>query len=361
MIRSQVLYFCLFFLIAGCGVPEVSESASESANGSFPPRALYDIISKNDEAFFEISDGVFKPKQKYAEFCDEFNLSKDNKKEKQITFYFTTGDKTDKVKLSIPFAWFKSSSKLCLPFSSQHKLCTEQEIRFKQIVESKEKPLVFKLTPIPSAQVSHRNTYLIVISPTSVFQKEHMATIIQSGLIEFFTNYKNVYADKNIPAPNFRLMKSVSGRIISKEILNKEKLLSKNSTEVISFIRKEFQFSVIDWRPVRDLALVESQIENDKSIKAILYITDNDGFNNFDTIPRNQCIPLAWKRDDINLWIITNENCSVWEKQLKVQHCLELNKDKEDKEGRFSKQEEDKVSDDFKRFMNDFFSNQPAK
>lgn len=90
MVRNQVLYFCFFFFIAGCGVPEVSVSA----NASFPPEELYGIISKNDQRFFETSDGVFKPKnEEHLEFLGEFNLSKDDIKEKQITFYFTTDDK----------------------------------------------------------------------------------------------------------------------------------------------------------------------------------------------------------------------------------------------------------------------------
>jgi len=354
MVRNQVLYFCPFFLIVGCGVPEVSESA----NGNFPPSQLQNIISKNDQRFFETSNGVFKAKKKYAEFCDEFNLSKDDVKEKQITFYFTTGDKTDKVKLSVPLGLFKSGSKLCLPLSSQHQLCTEQEVRFGQIVKSKEEPLVFKLTPILSTQVRSRDTYLIVVSPTSVFQKEKMGTLIQQGLKNVFTTYKNDYGENMQQAPDFRLLKSISGRIISTEILTRDKLLSKNfkKRELEKLINNKLRFSVIDWRPVRDLALVESQIQDDDSIKAILYITGNDGFDNFDTIPRNQCIPLAWKRDHIDLRIITNEDCSVWKEQLGVQHCLELNKLREDKEGTFSKPERNKVLNEFNRFMREFFS-----
>lgn len=358
MVRNQVLYLGIFFLIAGCGVPEVSKSA----NGNFPPQKLHGIISKNDEAFFKISDGVFKPRdEEHLAFFGEFNLSEDDVNEKQLTFYYITGNKTDTVKLSIPLKLFKNGS-ICLPVSSQYQLCAEtqtdeqeqqKEIRFKQIVESKENPLVFKR--VPTFEDS-RNTYLIVVSPTSVFHNE-MGTLIQRGLKTFFTAYKSDYQNTAQLAPDFKLLKTISGRIISSAILTKEKLLSgfNGQNELESFINENLQFTVVDWRPVRDLALVESQID-DELPKAILYITGNDGFSNFDSVPRNQCIPLAWKRDDIDLWIITNEDCSVWEKQLDVQHCLELNGLITDKEGVFLETEKENILNQFNIFMKQFFS-----
>lgn len=348
--RYQLLYLVFLFLMSGCGIAE--EINGDLSASNFPPQMLRERFAENEKSFFTVKEGVLKPKdENNLEFFDGFNLSNDTVAEKQLTFYYYIADKNS-VKLSVPFSLFKSGHKLCLPISTQNQFCTKQEINVQDVFNSKTKPLAFEL--VPNLSKEGNGDYLIIVSPTSVFERENMGSLIQEGLLKFSLEYRSL--PNSELAPNFKLRKTASGRIISKEILTKDTLLSSkfnNKNKLESFIKKNFQFNVIDWRPVRDLVLVESQIST--TPQGILYITSDDGFSNFESLPRNQCIPLAWKRDRIDLWVITNKGCHVWKEQLGVEHCLELGEFRADSEFGFTKEERPEALKSFHTFISNFF------
>lgn len=240
--------------------------------------------------------------------------------------------------ISFPISAFTRSNFLCIYIGSQNQteVCAEKDITLKDIIMSKEKPVEMKFTAtenescssFSSKTTSARGDYkLIVVSLSKGFENQFKTTI-QESLKKTLFDLK----EDNRTNKRFTLLVIGSGRGIT-EVLTSEKLpeLPKEGSKpsILSQVRSFVQFNAQDLRPMDDLELVDDLIENyelqDKQVGGILYITNDDRFER--GIPRNQCMPLAWHRDNIQLEVLTSQSCNIWREDARLndKQCRELN------------------------------------
>lgn len=336
---------CCFMV--GCGTPGIStgsdpdEQESSSTGQGFPYKKLF--LVDGDETYFHFDPGkqTLELKQEWKKenvvFFEKLDLSSDKLQEqlqeKQVTFYYQTSDPETKRKLSVPFEFFKSTQPLCIHLSQNQKWCTDKEVKVADIINSQEKPLMMTVTNTKEKNQQSGDGYkLIVISLSDKFKPAEQKAI-KDGL-ETFLQQELKRTSKNPRDPAiFSVLVIGSGREIS-EVLTAESLHKYKPSgqgSILEKIRHKVQFNAQDLRAIDDLELVEDEINNyergGKTIASVLYVTANDRIDGDRKIPRSQCIPLAWHRDHIQLNIITNQTCEIWEKQAQVEQCVESEKD----------------------------------
>ena len=215
---------------------------------------------------------------------------------------------------------------LCIDFSPLEKeVCTEKDITLKDIIMSKEEPVKMNFTAVEnescssfsSETTSVRGDYkLIVISLSSGFEKPHkLATTIQSSIQKLLVDLKK--AKQNTQLSVWVIS---SGREVA-PVLTSEQLKQLDKKSIRTLVENKISFTAQDLRPMDDLELVDEFIIKDyedqyKPVGGILYITNDDRFG--DEIPRNQCMPLAWHRDNIQLKVLTSQSCDIWKKHARL-------------------------------------------
>jgi hypothetical protein len=264
----------------------------------------------------------------------EYNYLKET-----LQFFLYTKSGIHLLKISFPIKAF-TANRLCIYTSPQGDVCTKN-VTLKDIVMSvsKKEPIKMDFSSLEkelcssfsSETSSARGDYkLIVVSLSKDFENKFKTTI-QKSLQELLFDLKDNHTNKQ-----FTLLVIGSGRGL-KEVLTSEKLseLPKEGKKhsILSKVRGSLQFAAQDLRPMDDLELVDDLIEDyklqDKQIGHILYITNDDRFG--DEMPRNQCMPLAWHRDNIQLEVLTSQSCEIWRKHARLvqpKQCKEIqNKD----------------------------------
>jgi hypothetical protein len=192
---------------------------------------------------------------------------------------------------------------------------------------------------------------LIVVSLSDGFEEEpnKIDTIIQKSFKKWLDDLSKNKQYRNSP---FTLLVIGSGRGI-KEILTSEELTQLSKNKIHQQVENIMTFAAQDLRPMDDLELVDELIEDYKTLQnkrvgRILYITNDDGFER--GIPRNQCMPLAWHRDKIQLHVLTRQSCDIWKKHAqlnKTNQCRELT------EGKDREKDIDALVNIFNKFLTD--------
>lgn len=273
-------------------------------------------------------------------------LETDELNKKRFSLYTKRWDHL--LKISFPITAF--SSDLCIYTSTQGDVCAK-EMTLEKIVNSEKQPIEMEFSPLlgndlpetssvsPETSDDVRGDYkLIVVSLSNGFKEKSnkIDTIIQESFKKWLDDLsKDNQHSSNKP---FTLLVITSGRGLT-EILTSEELTQLDESSIRQRVESRMSFTAQDLRPMDDLELVDELIKNyerqHKPVGRILYITNDDGFGS--EIPRNQCMPLAWNRDKIQLQVLTRQSCDIWEKyaQLnKTNQCRELAKIIPDKKGR---------------------------
>jgi hypothetical protein len=213
-----------------------------------------------------------------------------------------------------------------------------------------DRPKTDSVSPETSDDV--RGDYkLIVVSLSKGFTKKSnkIDTIIQESFNKWLDDLSKNKQYRNSP---FTLLVIGSGRGI-KEILTSEELTQLSKNKIHQRVEDgSMTFAAQDLRPMDDLELVDELIEDyelqNKRVGRILYITNDDGFER--GIPRNQCMPLAWHRDKIQLHVLTRQSCDIWKKHAqlnKTNQCRELT------EGKDREKDIDALVNIFNKFLTD--------
>jgi hypothetical protein len=128
---------------------------------------------------------------------------------------------------------------------------------------------------------------------------------------------------KNNSKTRFTLLTIGSGRKVVILLTNADlpSLHNVGDNSISGKIKRGMQFGARDLRALADLSLVDQTIQDNPSIKSVLYITDNTRSSDPPNIERG--VPLAWYEDGIRLTVLTTTGCDVWE-DVKAQ-CTPLN------------------------------------